>query len=539
MSVDTGPPDEIHVRMYRALEPLDTLEPHYRGLLGDCFLIRLKRGRKQSTILIDCGILTGSPLAEARMQAIARDIATSCGGTLDLLVVTHEHWDHISGFSHARDILLSPENGLNIANIWMAWTEKPDDAQAQGLRERFDRTGATLAAVAERAAIDRLSLGIEEPRTVEELAAFLGPIGETQQQCRGKLGAAPSSFKRLKAREILDQLKKIREPDYLEPGDVLPTPGDVSMRAFVLGPPRREDRLFKDKPSADPARRETYFDMLMLDSATVEGYAGNLPPASPFAPGYCQLRWDGADGFGDQDSERRERWPDARLASAQWLRDAYFGLTDDTEKNEALRKRRIDMDWMAAAGSLALKLDADTNNTSLVLAFEYADGPDCPIMLFAADAQVGNWLSWHDRTYATGDRDVTAEDLLSRTRFYKVGHHGSHNATLAERGLKMMTDPQLVAAIPTDEALGKRQGRKGWRMPDPGVDAALHARTEGRILRNDRLYWPDSPEKRTDPALRNVDPAFFERITEDALFLEYRILPREMERWSTLPLPAA
>ena len=46
------------------------------------------------------------------------------------------------------------------------------------------------------------------------------------------------------------------------------------------------------------------------------------------------------------------------------------------------------------AGRLALQLDSDTNNTSLVLAIELiASGR---VLLFPGDAQVGNWLSWHE-----------------------------------------------------------------------------------------------------------------------------------------------
>ena len=46
------------------------------------------------------------------------------------------------------------------------------------------------------------------------------------------------------------------------------------------------------------------------------------------------------------------------------------------------------------ASDLALQLDSVTNNTSLVLAIErIADGK---VLLFPADAQEGNWLSWHD-----------------------------------------------------------------------------------------------------------------------------------------------
>jgi len=41
-------------------------------------------------------------------------------------------------------------------------------------------------------------------------------------------------------------------------------------------------------------------------------------------------------------------------------------------------------------------LQSATNNTSLVLAIELEDGD---VMLFAGDAQVGNWLSWQDLTW--------------------------------------------------------------------------------------------------------------------------------------------
>ena len=40
-------------------------------------------------------------------EAVAEDIARTTNGHLDLLVITHEHWDHISGFSQAREIFTS------------------------------------------------------------------------------------------------------------------------------------------------------------------------------------------------------------------------------------------------------------------------------------------------------------------------------------------------------------------------------------------------------------------------------------------------
>src|SRR5207248_1329999 len=90
--------------------------------------------------------------------------------------------------------------------------------------------------------------------------------------------------------------------------------------------------------------------------------------------------------------------------------------------------RRIDKDWLSSAELLALDMNDYTNNASLVLAFELGKGGK--VLLFAADAQRGNWASWGKKDWADGKRRVTARDLLARTVLYKVGHHGSHNATL-------------------------------------------------------------------------------------------------------------
>ena len=59
--------------------------------------------------------------------------------------------------------------------------------------------------------------------------------------------------------------------------------------------------------------------------------------------------------------------------------------------------RRIDLDWLGMSADLAMQLDDRTNNTSLVLAFEFTDTKR--VLLFTADAQVGKLaelagLSW-------------------------------------------------------------------------------------------------------------------------------------------------
>jgi hypothetical protein len=66
--------------------------------------------------------------------------------------------------------------------------------------------------------------------------------------------------------------------------------------------------------------------------------------------------------------------------------------------------------------SAAAKLDWSVNNTSLMLMFELGKH----FLLFPGDAQWGNWSQVLDSDW---------RELLEKTTFYKVGHHGSHNAT--------------------------------------------------------------------------------------------------------------
>src|SRR4051794_28176192 len=85
-------PEKVKVRMYR------------QGL-GDCFLITLPRTTgKPFFIMIDCGVILGTADAVTKMEAVVTDIAQTTHGRIDLLLATHEHWDHLSGFVQATDL---------------------------------------------------------------------------------------------------------------------------------------------------------------------------------------------------------------------------------------------------------------------------------------------------------------------------------------------------------------------------------------------------------------------------------------------------
>ena len=145
---------------------------------------------------------------------------------------------------------------------------------------------------------------------------------------------------------------------------------------------------------------------------------------------------------------------------------------------------------MAGLAELALKLDSDTNNTSLALAFELPDGQ---VLLFPGDAQVGNWESWSELSWKDGDRTITGKDLLARTTLYKIGHHGSHNATLREKGLELMVRRDLVALLPVDQDVA--HNKKKWKqMPFVPLCNRLQEKTQGRILRADHDQFPLAAE---------------------------------------------
>jgi len=131
------------------------------------------------------------------------------------------------------------------------------------------------------------------------------------------------------------------------------------------------------------------------------------------------------------------------------------------------------------------------------------------VLLFPADAQQGNWLSWHDPdrkwTVPAADgttQQIRAADLLARAVFYKVGHHASHNATAKGKGLEMMTQSdELVAFIPVDRAVAlNRNPKKSWKMPARALYRALLEHCQGRVVRSD-LGWAADAASAANPVV--------------------------------------
>lgn len=435
----------------------------YRQGMGDCFLLAFptRNGRRPCYMLIDCGVLDGTPEARGRMKKVAESLRQATGGRIDVLVVTHQHWGNLSGFELAREVF----DELEIGQVWTSWTEDPNDPLARELRER---RAATLRGLHAAAGGLRLRGATDRAGALDSLLGLYGErngggVAATERVLRYVLGLGGQSR-------------------FCVPGEApLALPGVAAARVFVLGPPRDEELLTRSSPSrAADAYGEP---CLALDEESAFHAAALAAESEVLSADDTELR-DLSLPF-----DRMYRVPMAAAQRDGFFQERYF--KDDSDW------RRIDGDWLGYACDLALRLDSDTNNTSLALAIELV--PSGKVLLFPADAQAGSWISWHDHLWEDGDDPdcaaLTAADLLRRTVVYKVGHHASHNATPREGGLDLMESPELVALVPVDEAAARspRDGcPHGWNMPFPPLLTQLVQKTRGRVVRAD-AGLPEKP----------------------------------------------
>ncbi|MCH8467833.1 MAG: hypothetical protein LAT78_14845, partial [Roseinatronobacter sp.] len=141
----------------------------YRHGHGDCFLLAFagRDGRKSRPVyvLIDCGLKNGSEV-DANISEIIEDISDATNGHIDIVIVTHEHQDHVNGFARRSQGKRLFE-GISVGQVWLAWTETAEDALANELRDRFNDTLLALAFAEERM---RSLPGLNAPATrVDEI----------------------------------------------------------------------------------------------------------------------------------------------------------------------------------------------------------------------------------------------------------------------------------------------------------------------------------------------------------------------------------
>lgn len=431
----------------------------YRQGLGDCFLVTFDPGGNEVHMLIDCGSL-GATTTGVTLDKVVADIRQVTKDHLDLLVATHEHQDHVCGFRNCK----SDFQKIKVDRVWMAWTENPQDEIARQIVKYKDDLGIAVASAANALTSSKGVTG-KSKALGEAIKSVLGFAGDPNA-----LGA------RGLAKTIDEAMQFVRngfgtEARYLKPGgtavqeDWLP-----GFRFYVLGPPRTLAALSN---LGDHNSDELYH------------VAAGLGVGAAFRASDSTL--DAATCENEMPFDIRFR----RKADDQLIEQRLNNYFDDGQA-----WRRVDNDWLHTAADLALQLDSMTNNTSLALAIERVS--DGKVLLFPADAQQGNWLSWHDVnikwTFDSGEgaKEKTTPQLLAETVFYKVGHHSSHNGTARGKGLELMQrEDELVAFIPVDRAVAlKRNPKDSWQMPARPLYLRLLQKCQGRVVRSD-LGWAD------------------------------------------------
>ncbi len=424
----------------------------YRMGTGDCFVIKFFAGdRVKFKMMIDCGTWQGTRQEIARF---VEDLKNHVDNEIDLLVVTHEHKDHVYGFDACEDLF---RNDFTIKQVWLGWTEKDGDGEVENWKQEYGNKKKALHKVAGKMA----GIVADENYQKQFLGEWLGP-----EMLAGKkafsdvvqgftdlhLSVRPGEYV-----GGLDGMRVVKENlvrgnvRYCRPGEVIENVENAEgLRFFVLGPP-----LSREAVAKEGAKGETFDHNKDLNNS--QAFAAAVLAFDDANPGGTALPFE----------EHFLQTPGGTLEAAY--------------AREGAEWRKIDFEWLAGAGSLALRMNSLTNNLSLALAIEFQPGGR--VMLFPGDAEFGSWESWHKIKWPVPSRDEKkhlTEDLLNRTVFYKVAHHLSHNGTAKRQGVEMMIHKDLAAMATLDYGVIS----SGWKktMPNRALLRELITRTKGRLV---------------------------------------------------------
>jgi hypothetical protein len=371
---------------------------------GDCFLLSFHYAKFDRHVLVDFGTMRlprRKTIKGNYINKIAEAIRQDCGGKLDVVVATHRHRDHISGF--ARNDGKGPGEiirSLKPRLVIQPWTEDPKlPKTATGPSPRgYAATLLDMHRVAEQ--VVTAASGLSGGR-FDAVRAQLKAIGEDNIQNP----------------DAVANLRTMAKNQFVYHGanaglaQILP-----GVKTTVLGPPTvKQSAGIKTQRSTD----QDEFWHLMAGfwknlAATKRAHNKDAKPLFP-------------------------RHPTGTLPRAA----GWFKYTVMQEQADSMM-------------SIVRMLDKAMNNTSVILLFEIRD----KMILFPGDAQYENWM------YTLGKKELRKK--LERVDLYKVGHHGSLNAT-----------PKTLWNGFANKAGARKQGRlKTLLSTEKGVHGSTENKTE-------------------------------------------------------------
>jgi len=361
----------------------------YNMGFGDAFVVTVTRSTKVWRMLVDCGVSRSSqarPLKQS-VRAIIDDLTAvaPAGSPPRLDVVVATH-------HHADHIAGFAEPAweeVEVGEVWVPFIEDPDDEDARALRTGQAQTAAALSALIGDA-VRRLAAD-DDPHTREVLglaAVFAANSSRNDVATDRLLGRNGRSFRNTPAVRFL--------PDLDPAQNRVPTtiPDTV---VHVLGPSRRAEDLKR----MDPPKAVRWLQLVAEERTEAD------EKEPPFEPAY-------AVPIGAVEKEI----PAVLLAALESL---------------GLRPQADEADELLTASSL---LENAVNNTSVYFVLDVVGTR----LVFVGDSQYGAWQHVLD--------DPQARALVTDPAFYKVGHHGSHNATPKEYVTEELLGRGHVAMMP-------------------------------------------------------------------------------------------
>ena len=189
-------------------------------------------------MMIDCGVWTGST---EHLTPYVTDLKSYVKNSVDLLVVTHEHTDHVSVFEACRDLFI---NDFEVKRIWMGWSENDSLSKIKRWKTEHGEKRYALAQAAKK-----LTESLDDPNwkasVTSELHAnqILGAkkIFAESLSDFANLHAANGEYKGpLEGMRIVKKEIAKDNIEYFYPGDIIEDlDGLDGVKFYVLGPPEK------------------------------------------------------------------------------------------------------------------------------------------------------------------------------------------------------------------------------------------------------------------------------------------------------------
>jgi beta-lactamase superfamily II metal-dependent hydrolase len=444
----------------------------YRVGFGDFFLLTVPTKSGPQHILIDCGVHAGDI---GSMDDCVRDLVQETNRKLALVVATHYHADHLSGFATHYDDFAQFEVG----SVWITNRLDPKHKTASKFKAQISALAGQL----------QLRLGARDDLEGQQ-ALF------KVQNATGTLGATEGSNE--KALRLLSTGFKNKPPVcYYQGGDQpeFPTVLKGAITAELLGPPPIDSN---GEFSSSDNKKEQY-----LAAAADEGLSDALEPFEKSWP--ASAADYPAQVFSEYQTEEQveQNQPGTHISLEKVLHDA--------QPDEML--------------AMADAVDGTLNDQSLVILFT-CQGKK---LLFVGDAQWGNWSYWLYGKKVTGtDPGILpkAKTILGSVDFYKLGHHGSTNANPIPAIAAL--NPQCVSMCSTESGddkdgypVRKRPyGKvdKGTEVPRIKLMQEVEKKTSNRLVRSD---WLKVSEASATTEARGQLAALPANFSTGAVYVDY------------------